>query len=89
MWDELALHYQRGVEWTRSARRQWGGLAGSIDPERHKAVAMKLEIQERDAVHWRDAVLLYFQTFSKRPLPDGVEKPQRTLEEYKARSLTW
>ncbi len=87
MWDELALHYQRGVEWTRSARQQWEALAGSIDPERHKAVAMKLEIQQRDAVHWRDAVLLYFQTFSKRPLPDGVEKPQLTLEEYKTQSL--
>lgn len=87
MWDELALHYQRGVEWTRSARRQWEALTGAIDPERHKAVAMKLEIQERDAAHWRDAVLLYFQTFSKRPLPDGVEKSKLTLEEYKTRSL--
>jgi alpha-glucuronidase len=46
-------------------------------------------IQERDAIHWRDACLLYFQTFSKRPLPDGVEKPQKTLEEYKAKSLAW
>jgi alpha-glucuronidase len=87
LWDELALHYQRGVDWVRATRKQWDSLSGVIDPERHAAVARKLEIQERDAVAWRDACLLYFQTFSKRPLPDGVEKPQKTLEEYKAKSI--
>ena len=87
MWDELALHYQRGVDWVRTARRDWDRLAAKIDPERHAAVARKLAIQERDAVWWRDACLLYFQTFSKRPLPAGVEKPAHTLDEYKAKSL--
>ena len=87
MWDELALDYQRGVDWVRAARRDWDALSGVIDPQRHAAVARKLAIQERDAVWWRDACLLYFQTFSKRPLPPGVERPQKTLEEYKARSL--
>ena len=89
LWDELALHYQRGVEWTRSARREWDSMQGVIDAERHAEVAKKLAIQERDAAWWRDAVLLYFQTFSKRPLPKGVEKPTKTLDEFKARSLTW
>ena len=89
MWDELAFHYQRGVNWTRTARKDWDALAGVIDSERHAEVAKKLAIQERDAVWWRDAVLLYFQTFSKRPLPAGVEKPAKTLEEYKAKSLVW
>ncbi len=89
LWDELALHYQRGVDWMRATRKQWDALAGAIDPQRHAEVAKKLAIQERDAVYWRDAVLLYFQTFSKRPLPAGVEKPQKTLAEYKAKSLDW
>ncbi len=89
LWDEMALHYQRGVDWTRNARKLWSELDGAVDAERHQAVAGKLEIQERDAIVWRDACLLYFQTFSKRPLPAGVEKPLRTLEEYKARSLDW
>jgi alpha-glucuronidase len=87
LWDELAHSYQRGVDWARAARKSWDSLAGSIDEERHAAVARKLAIQERDAVWWRDSVLLYFQTFSKRPLPAGVEQPQKTLEEYKAKSL--
>jgi alpha-glucuronidase len=89
MWDALALRYQRGVDWTRTARKEWDTLSGVIDSERHAEVAKKLAIQERDAVWWRDAVLLYFQTFSKRPLPAGVEKPAKTLEDYKAKSLVW
>jgi alpha-glucuronidase len=87
LWDELALHYQRGVDWVRGARKRWDGLAGAIDPERHADVARKLAIQERDAVWWKDAVLLYFQAFARRPLPEGVERPEKTLDEYMARSL--
>jgi len=89
MWDELALHYQRGVDWTRTTRKEWDALAGVIDSERHAEVAKKLAIQERDAIWWRDAVLLYFQTFSKRPLPAGVDQPAKSLAEYKAKSLSW
>jgi alpha-glucuronidase len=87
LWDELAVRYQRGVDWIRAARRHWGALAGVLDRERHAEVSRRLAIQERDADWWRDAVLLYFQTFAHRPLPEGVERPAKTLEEYKARSL--
>lgn len=87
LWDELGLHYQRGVDWVRWARGSWAALWGVIDAERHEEVSRKLSVQERDAAWWRDACLLYFQTFSKRPLPGGVEKPSRTLEAYKAKSL--
>ena len=87
LWDELALHYQEGVAWTRATRAEWAKLASVIDPERHKAISKKLAIQEHDAVWWRDACLLYFQTFSKRPLPPGVERPAKTLAEYKTIDL--
>jgi alpha-glucuronidase len=89
LWNELALHYQSGVEWVRATRSTWATLFGRIDPERHAAIAQKLAIQERDAVWWRDACLLYFQTFAKRPLPAGVEPPANTLSEYKAKALEW
>jgi alpha-glucuronidase len=87
LWDDLAIHYQRGVDWVRRARSSWAALGEVIDPEVHRRIAEKLSIQERDAVHWRDASLLYFQTFSKLPLPAGVEKPTKTLDQYKAKSL--
>ena len=83
LWDELCLHYQSGVDWVRAARRDWATLSGTIDKERYQVVADKLTIQEHDAIWWRDACLLYFQSFSHRPLPAGVESPQRTMEEYK------
>ncbi|MEP6901728.1 MAG: alpha-glucuronidase family glycosyl hydrolase [Actinomycetota bacterium] len=87
LWDEMALKYQSGVDWARKARKDWDSLKGVIDSQRHLAIAKKLAIQERDAIWWKDASLAYFQTFSKLPLPGCVEKPQRTLEEYKTIDL--
>ena len=89
LWDELALHYQSGVDWVRSTRAAWSSLSSAIDTERHSAVSKKLSIQERDAIWWRDACLLYFQTFSQKPLPVGVEPPAKTLADYKAKALEW
>lgn len=83
LWDTMAYKYQSGVDWVRQTRKSWETLKNVIDPERHRAVAKKLVIQERDAIWWKDASLAYFQTFSKRPLPANVEKPLQTLEEYK------
>ena len=83
LWDDLAHRYQRGVNWARATRQEWNSLKTAIDPQRHAAVSRKLAIQERDAVWWKDASLSYFGSLSKMPLPAGVERPQRTLEEYK------
>jgi alpha-glucuronidase len=82
LWDELALKYQSGVESVREMQKTWNSLEGKIDPERFAHVKSFLAIQEKEARWWRDACLLYFQTFSKRPLPAGVEKPEHTLEFY-------
>ena len=73
MWDELCIHYQSGVNWVRQTRKVWNGFSGSIDPEQHRLVAELLVLQEKDAEHWRNVCLTYFQTFSKRPFPDHVE----------------
>jgi alpha-glucuronidase len=82
LWDELCLHYQHGVDVVRGWQSTWASLQGLIDHDRWYHVAALLGIQEREAVHWRDACLLYFQTFSHRPLPPGVGKPAHTLEYY-------
>lgn len=83
LWDEMAFRYQSGVNWARETRKEWNTLRPAIDPERFSAISRKLAIQERDAVWWKDASLSYFKTLSRMPLPSGVERPQRTLEEYK------
>jgi alpha-glucuronidase len=41
-----------------------------------------LVVQEKAAREWRDACLLYFQQFSQRPLPAGVEPPEHDLQHY-------
>lgn len=84
LWDELALHYQEGVDTVRSMQRTWDSLHGAIDDERFRDVQSYLAIQEREAEWWRNAALLYFQTFSHRPLPAGVEKPRHTLPYYES-----
>jgi alpha-glucuronidase len=84
LWDELATRYQAGVDTVRSMRRTWASLEGRIDPERYGMTRDFLAIQEKEARWWRDASLLYFQTFSRMPIPDHVEKPTRTLEYFKS-----
>ncbi|KAF1685315.1 alpha-glucuronidase [Pseudoxanthomonas broegbernensis] len=84
LWDELVLRYGRGVDYVKSMRRTWDGLAGQVDAERHRQVAVFLAIQEKEAQWWRDASIAYFQTFSKRPLPKGEAPPPHTLEYYES-----
>jgi alpha-glucuronidase len=83
LWEEIALHYQAGVDDVRAWRKTWAALAGRIDDERHTHVEQLLRRQERDAAFWRDGCLLYFQTFAKRPLPTGVEPAEYPLEYYR------
>ena len=84
LWDELALRYQQGVDEVRAMQKDWDSLKGLIDDERFTEVKQRLVRQELDARDWRDACLLYFQTFSKRPLPAGVEKPAHDLDYYQS-----
>ena len=83
LWNELCFKYQQGIDTVRWMQQQWNGLKDFIDDERFQQVKMFLNIQEKDAEWWRNACVLYFQTFSKMPLPAGYEKPDQTLEYYK------
>ncbi|MFA6652592.1 MAG: hypothetical protein WCS46_07955, partial [Bacteroidales bacterium] len=48
---------------------------------RFQDIQYKLKIQARDAQWWRDACLLYFQTFSKKAIPFKLERPVYDLED--------
>ena len=82
LWEELCINYQQGVEGVRTMQQQWKNTKKLVDAERYRQVEMLLAVQEEEAVWWRDACLLYFQTFSKQPLPAGVEKPKHPLQYY-------
>lgn len=83
MWDELCLHYQRGVDAARGFRDTWKDMSPYVDAERHAAVAHRFDIQASDAVWWKDACLEYFRTFSHMKYPAGVEKPRFSLKKLK------
>jgi alpha-glucuronidase len=72
LWEELVLHYTRGADEVLRLEASWSALLGKVDDERHRAVLAKLQQQAADAAAWRDKCLRYFQTFSKRPLPDSI-----------------
>lgn len=84
LWDELCHQYYEGVDSVKWMQERWAGLKGSIDEDRYEHVKNLLNIQLKEAVWWRNACLLYFQTFSGKPLPAGVEKPDQSLEYYQS-----
>ena len=83
LWDELCYKYQEGVDAARRFQKTWDRMEPFIDTQRFEEVQNKLKIQTRDAVWWKDACLLYFQTFSKQPIPYELERPVHDLEDCK------
>lgn len=84
LWDALALHYQKGVDQVEEMILSWEGVRSHISENQYSEVRMLLEIQLKEAIWWKDACLLYFQTFSEQPFPDGVEKALHTLDYYQS-----
>jgi alpha-glucuronidase len=83
LWEDLLRHYQAGIDTVRWMQKTWGGLAARIDAERFDSVKTYLGIQEAEARWWRDASVLYWQTFSHLPIPAGYERPLHTLAFYR------
>ncbi len=84
LWMELVHRYYAGVDSVRSMQKTWDSLKPYVDAERHHHVSMLLSVQEKEAVWWRNANLLYFQTFSKMPIPANYEQLDQNLEYYKS-----
>jgi alpha-glucuronidase len=88
-WNELCFKYQWGVNEVVEMKNQWNLLSGNMDRQRFEQVNMLLNIQENEAIWWKDACLLYFQTFSKMPIPNGVVTPKYTLPYYQQLSFPY
>lgn len=84
LWDELCYQYYTGTERVKQMQQSWNGLKQYVDADRFEHVKQLLGIQYSEAVWWRNACLLYFQTFSKMSIPSNYEKPDKTLEYYKS-----
>ena len=84
LWNSLALKYQEGVNQVAAMNTTWNKMKNYVDEVPFKEVQMLLNIQHKEAKWWRDACLLYFQQYSGKELPKGVEKPTQTLSYFKS-----
>jgi alpha-glucuronidase len=84
LWEELCYNYYTGADKVKQMLASWTKMQPYVDAQRFDQIAMLLNVQYQEAIWWRNACLLYFQTFSKMPIPSNYEKPDRTLEYYKS-----
>jgi len=82
LWNELCLKYYAGADSVHAMLQTWNRLKGSIDDESFEHIKMLMRVQEKEALWWRNACVLYFQSFSKMPVPAGLENPKESLEYY-------
>jgi alpha-glucuronidase len=81
LWDAMCYRYDAGVQAVRDYQKVWDRIERFVDPERFAAVQSKLKLQAVNAQLWKDACLLYFQTFSHMPIPYDIERPVHEIEE--------
>ena len=84
LWDELCFQYYSGAQKVSEMQQSWNTLKPYVDLKRFEQVRQLLNIQSDEAIWWRNACLLYFQTFSKQPIPANYEQPAKSLEYYKS-----
>ena len=82
LWNELVLHYYMGADSVKQMEATWAKMSGKIDAERFNEVNQLMGIQLTEALRWRDACVLYFQTFSKMPIESTYPKPEHPLSYY-------
>ncbi len=83
LWNELCYTYDKGVQQVRGFQKTWDKMESFVDAQRFHEVQSRLKIQSKDAVWWKDACLLYFQTFSRQPIPYDIERPVNDLDDLK------
>ena len=83
LWTELCYKYSSGVDTIRRFQKVWDDNRENVDPQRFDDVKKKLATQTKEAVWWRDACLLYFQTFSHRAIPLELDRPVHQLDQLK------
>jgi len=81
LWENLCYTYDRGVTGAQSFVKTWEQMKPYVEASLYESQLKRFQRQARDAQWWRDACLLYFQTFSKRPLPADSPAPQFSLDE--------
>jgi alpha-glucuronidase len=84
LWEEMCHLYYQGADSVKWMQNSWNALEGKIDPDRFVQVKSLLKIQYKEAVWWRNSCVLYFQTFSKKEIPAGLDRPDKPLRYYES-----
>ena len=66
LWEQLKIHYQKGVDYVILMQKDWDSLKDKIDPQRFEEVKNRLNLQKENAVLWRDTCLKYFGRFAEK-----------------------
>jgi alpha-glucuronidase len=82
LWDEICYRYYKGADDVKKMQQNWAAQKGKVDGERYEHVRQLLNIQYEEAVWWRNSCVLYFQTFSKQPIPKTLPVPDKPLSYY-------
>lgn len=83
LWDELCVRFYTGADSVLWMQREWAHIKPAIDPETFASVAGRLRTQYHEALWWRDAWVLYLQTFARQSVPKPFVQSNRTLEKVK------
>ncbi|WP_304068797.1 alpha-glucuronidase family glycosyl hydrolase [Pedobacter glucosidilyticus] len=82
LWDGIVKKYYKGADEVKEMQKIWDTVENDIDSQTYQQVKQLLAIQYQEAVWWRDACVLYFQSFSGKPIPIGLPKPKHNLKYY-------
>jgi alpha-glucuronidase len=69
-----------GQKQVRQFQKVWDQVEPYVDADRFAAVQRKLRNQYGNTHIWKDGCLLYFQQFSKMPIPYDIERPVYDLD---------
>jgi len=81
LWNALCYRYAGGVRQVREFQKVWDKVQPFVDSARFTEVQRKLAAQCANAILWKDACLLYFQQFSRMPIPYDIDRPVHNLED--------
>jgi len=66
LWEDLQMHYNRGVSEVEDFCRIWQQVKPEIDEQRWQEVDKRLQHQLENAREWRKVCLDYFKTFAEK-----------------------
>lgn len=80
LWENLFMRYDAGIREAASFVGTWKAMKPYVDKTIYERQLRRFERQAADAWWWKDACMLYFQTFSKLPWPEWSPAPIHDLD---------